>query len=87
MEGEFVVYVLKNPQSLRYIGIASDLEKRIAAHAAGLSVFTRNRGPWELLWNSIPMSHTEALKLEKNMKRQKGGQGLFRLMDEFNKSS
>ena len=83
MKGIFVVYILVNDQNKRYIGITHNLNKRLNEHNKGISTYTRNKGPWSVLWKSIDMSHTEALALERKMKKQKGGKGLFVLMKHY----
>jgi predicted GIY-YIG superfamily endonuclease len=80
MEGEFVVYIMKGSKK-RYIGCTSDLPYRIDAHNKGLSKFTRSGGPWILEWKSKTLSHTDALQLEKLLKKQKGGIGIQKIMN------
>ncbi|MBP7113989.1 MAG: GIY-YIG nuclease family protein [Candidatus Peribacteraceae bacterium] len=87
MQGSFVAYVLVNADTKKYIGITSDISKRLAEHNEGKSEYTSFRGPWTLLWSSRVMSHTEALRLEKLMKKQKGGDGLQVLMRIFSQGS
>ncbi|MBA3608082.1 MAG: GIY-YIG nuclease family protein [Chthoniobacterales bacterium] len=70
------VYVLLNEQARRYIGLTENLERRLQQHNAGVSKWTKNRGPWKLVWQSEPMSLSDARKLENQLKRQKGGRGL-----------
>jgi putative endonuclease len=74
-------YILANPQGTHYIGISENVQERIRHHNAGRSRWTKSRGPWELLWQSIPMSHSEARR--KKLKRQKGGAGLQTLMADY----
>ena len=73
------VYVLQNPRSRRYIGLSDDVERRVDQHNAGLSRWTKSRGPWTLVWQSVGMSLSAARKLENKLKRQKGGDGFSRL--------
>ncbi len=82
MEGSFVVYILRGAKK-RYFGCSSDIDRRIHAHNKGLSSFTKKNGPWQLEWMSVSMTHTEALVLEKLMKKQKGGSGLSTLMKKY----
>ncbi|MEO8043388.1 MAG: GIY-YIG nuclease family protein [Spartobacteria bacterium] len=70
------VYVLLNKQARRYIGLTENLERRLQDHNAGVSKWTKSRGPWKLVWHSEPMSLSDARKLENQLKRQKGGRGL-----------
>ena len=83
MDGIFCVYILENNQRKKYIGITSNLPKRLEEHNTGKSKFTASRGPWNLIWNSFGMDHTSALKLEILMKRQKGGSGLKALQATY----
>ncbi len=73
------VYVIQNLGGRLYIGVSEDIQIRLNDHNTGVSQWTKCRGPWELVWTSNEMSLGEALKLEKLLKRQKGGSGLYRL--------
>src|SRR4030095_11523434 len=59
--------------------LSADIERRIQQHNAGESRWTKERGPWTIVWQSDELTLSEARKLEKRLKRQKGGQGLFDL--------
>ncbi len=74
------VYLLRNATGLKYIGISSDVARRLQDHNTGKSRWTKSRGPWTLVWQSRPLSLTEARKLENLLKRQKGGDGLEPLL-------
>ncbi len=76
------VYVLLNEQARRYIGLTENLERRLQQHNAGVSKWTKNRGPWKLVWQSEPMSLSDARKLENQLKRQKGGRGLDHIIQK-----
>jgi len=76
------VYVLLNLQARRYIGLTENLERRLQQHNAGVSKWTKNRGPWKLVWQSEPMSLSDARKLENQLKRQKGGRGLDHIIQK-----
>ena len=69
------VYVLRNPAGKYYIGISSDVDRRLTEHNAGYSTFTSKHRPWEIAWRRGPMSLSDARKLENWLKRQKGGIG------------
>ena len=73
------VYVLGNPEGKKYIGLSEDVGRRLADHNSGRSRWTRNFGPWKLLWRQGPMTLSNARRLESLLKRQKGGEGLFTL--------
>ena len=74
------VYLLRNADGLRYIGISNDVTRRLRDHNTGKSRWTKSRGPWTLVWQSRPLSLSEARKLENSLKRQKGGAGLESLL-------
>jgi putative endonuclease len=73
------VYVLQNPENKFYIGLSENPANRLLQHNSGVSQWTRNRGPWRLVWQSESMTLTDARKLENQLKRQKGGRGFYQL--------
>ena len=77
------VYLIKNGNGRRYIGLSEDVHKRLRDHNAGRSKWTAKYGPWELDWTSDEMSLGEARKLENRLKRQKGGVGLEQLLQQY----
>ena len=84
--GQYCVYVLRNAKGRRYIGVTDDVVRRLNQHNEGVSRWTRSRGPWSLEWFSSPRNLGDARALENLMKRQKGGDGLIRLMHEHGSS-
>jgi putative endonuclease len=79
MAATYQVYVLQNRSSKFYIGLSDDVARRIEQHNVGVSRWTRCKGPWKLVWESECVSSSEARKLELLLKRQKGGDGFYRL--------
>jgi putative endonuclease len=77
------VYVIENATGRTYIGLSEHPDVRLDQHNRGLSRWTRGKGPWLLKWLSRPMTLTEARRLESLLKRQKGGQGMQRLLAEY----
>ncbi len=78
-EERYWVYVLRNPAGRFYIGVTSDVARRVSEHNTGQSKWTSKFGPWEVVWQRAPMPLTEARKLENRLKRQRGGRGFFAL--------
>ncbi|MDH7502531.1 MAG: GIY-YIG nuclease family protein [Verrucomicrobiota bacterium] len=76
----YFVYVLRNSSGKYYIGITSEVARRLREHNDAKSKWTKKFGPWQLAWQEGPMSLGDARKMENRMKRQKGGKGLFCLM-------
>ncbi|MCG8599774.1 MAG: GIY-YIG nuclease family protein [Verrucomicrobiales bacterium] len=79
----YQVYVIENSERRRYIGLSSDVSVRLKQHNSGESTYTKNKGPWSLVWTSRDLTLSEARKLELKMKKQKGGSGLQTLMDAY----
>ena len=73
------VYVLRNPKGKFYIGISEDVGLRVKQHNSGQSSWTKDKGPWVLVWQSGNLSLGGARKLENLLKRQKGGVGFYRI--------
>ena len=71
------VYVIQNQQGRFYIGLSDDVDRRVSQHNDGVSQWTRNKGPWSLVWQSDSMPLTEARKLENLLKKKKGGTGFY----------
>jgi putative endonuclease len=79
MEKHYQVYVLQNAAGRIYIGVSEDVQVWLQQHNAGVSQWTRGRGPWRLVWTGPALSLGEARKLENLLKRQKGGTGFYQL--------
>ena len=74
------VYVIRNRVGKFYIGLSDDIGRRINQHNVGHSKWTRGKGPWTLIWQSEEMNLSSARKLELLLKRQKGGDGFYRMI-------
>jgi putative endonuclease len=75
------VYVIQNREGKFYIGLSDDVDRRIEQHNIGDSRWTSGKGPWVLMWQSEDMNLSDARKLELLLKRQKGGDGFYRMID------
>jgi putative endonuclease len=71
------VYVLQNDQSKFYIGLSDNVTRRVAQHNSGQSRWTKERGPWTIVWQSEVLSLTTARRLENRLKRQGRGKGFY----------
>ena len=74
------VYVIRNAEGRLYVGCTGDVARRLLDHNAGISKWTRSRGPWALAWQKEFSTLGEARKFENLLKRQKGGDGFYRLV-------
>lgn len=64
-EKTWYVYILRCGDGSLYTGITDDVQRRLAAHAAGKGAkYTRGRGPLELVYRQACPDHSAALKRE-----------------------
>lgn len=80
----FYVYVLRDTQSgMFYTGLASDLRKRLIEHLDGKSIYTKSRGPYELIYYETCMNHKHAVAREKYLKTGMGKRYLKNIIKRF----
>lgn len=60
--------VLQNPKGILYKGSTDNLERRVEQHNLGHSRWTKNKGPWRLVYREEYELKSEALKREKFFK-------------------
>jgi putative endonuclease len=69
----FTVYVLRSKRNgRRYIGCTNDFDRRLEEHLRGQSTYTRNTGPYELVYKEEFLTLKEARKRESFLKSGKG---------------
>ena len=68
----FVYILISKKDNKRYIGMTSNLQRRLFEHNAGLVKSTRNRRPLELLHKEEFDNKSDALLREKELKSKKG---------------
>ena len=67
------VYILKSTQSGNwYTGCTSDLRKRISQHNEGKSRYTKDRGPYEVIYYEASLNKTDAFARERYLKSGMG---------------
>jgi len=65
----WVVYILKCADDTLYTGITNDLDARLIKHESGKGAkYTRNRGPFEIIYSEICVDRSEASKRELQIK-------------------
>jgi putative endonuclease len=70
---DWFIYMLKCSDGTFYIGISTDINRRLEEHnnsKKGAS-YTRGRRPVELIYQEGPMTRSSALKREIEMKKMK----------------
>ena len=68
----FFVYIIQSSKDdSYYIWQTEKLEKRLAEHNQGKSSYTKSKVPWQLVYSEKHDIRSEAVKREKEIKRQK----------------
>jgi putative endonuclease len=79
----FYVYILfSTSKSKYYIGQTSDIENRLNRHNSGFSLSTKYGIPWELVQTFMFETRSDAILLEKKIKKR----GAKRYLEDLNKS-
>lgn len=69
----YYVYILKSEKNGKlYKGFTNDLKRRIKEHNSGHSTFTRNNGPWKLIYYEAFIYKEDAKREELFLKSGKG---------------
>ena len=78
----YTVYVLKSlAQNKTYVGLTSDIERRLAEHNVGRSRSTKPYRPWELVYHEEYVSRDDARKREKYLKAGSGRELLRKILN------
>ena len=68
---DYTVYILySQKRSGYYVGQTDNIEKRLLRHNKGLVVSTKSGMPWELIFTQKVKNRSEALILEKKIKKR-----------------
>ncbi|HPL64413.1 MAG: GIY-YIG nuclease family protein [Syntrophales bacterium] len=66
----WLVYLVRCADGTLYCGVTNDLARRMKEHNAGRgAVYTRGRLPVRIEAQSVPMTRSEALRLEMKIKK------------------
>jgi putative endonuclease len=65
------VYIIQNPDFRFYIGYTTDLERRVVEHQSGQGRWTKDKGPWKLVYFEEYEHDTDARKREIKLKKAK----------------
>lgn len=69
----YCVYILLSKKDNKhYIGMTSNLDRRISEHNNGLVKSTKPRRPFEIIHTEFFENKADALKREKQLKNKKG---------------
>ncbi len=78
------VYIIQNQNNVFYKGYTTKPDHRLQQHNVGLSKYTADKGPWELVFLKSFDTKTEALKFELMLKRQNHRYLLWLIKSEQN---
>lgn len=80
----YYTYVLQSHQNKRlYTGYTSDLRKRFKEHNDGKSSYTKNRGPYELIYYEACLNKEDARSRELYLKSGRGKRYLKSKLKRF----
>lgn len=77
----YYVYVLRNDQGKHYIGSTRDIKLRLKQHNQNCVTATKNRGPYNLVYQEQFIDKTTALKRENEIKNFKGNSVFKKLIE------
>ncbi|MBN2486103.1 MAG: GIY-YIG nuclease family protein [Bacteroidales bacterium] len=67
----YYTYILYSPSLKKfYTGQTEDLERRFEEHNRGKTLFMKSGIPWELVYSKSFENRTEALRLERKIKKR-----------------
>jgi putative endonuclease len=68
----YYVYIIQSHKDgTYYVGSTQDIQARLARHNQGRSNYTRNRGPWKVVYFEEFSKRTHAVKQEQTIKNRK----------------
>jgi putative endonuclease len=76
----YFVYILQADDGRYYIGQSDDIERRLAQHRAGCVQSTKSRTGWKLVYMEEHETRIEAIKRERQIKKQKSRAYIERLL-------
>ncbi|OGY64033.1 MAG: excinuclease ABC subunit C [Candidatus Harrisonbacteria bacterium RIFCSPLOWO2_02_FULL_41_13b] len=80
----FYVYVIRSKKNHRwYTGYTADLRKRFKEHNLNLHGFTKNRGPWEIIYYEACYNDEDAKLRERYLKSGMGKRYLNTRLKRF----
>ncbi len=81
----YVLLSLKN--GIHYVGMTTDLERRLKEHNAGKSKFTSGHTPWIIIYQEDSSDFSEGRKREKYLKSAAGKKFILKLLQNQNEAT
>ena len=80
----YYVYILKSLKTERfYIGYSNDIQARLVRHNAGATPSTKSGRPWRIVYYEKFSTKTDAIKREREIKKQKSREYILKLIEAF----
>ena len=79
----YYTYLLKNKQGKWYTGSTGDLRKRLREHNQGKSTWTKDKGPWEIIYYEACINEQDARSREVYLKTSIGKRYLKNRLKRF----
>jgi len=80
---KYFVYILENTSKRHYIGITTDVDRRLIEHNGGSTRSTRPFRPWKLIYFEKFATRTEACKKEWHLKHPKGYKEKLEIINRY----
>ena len=78
----YYIYILKSEKDESYyVGFAEDVQKRLQRHNSGGARYTKNRGPWKLVYTEEYSDRGSAMSREKEIKSWKSRKCIEELLN------
>ncbi len=80
----YYTYILRSKRGGNlYTGYTNDLRKRFKEHNQGMSIYTKSRGPYELIYYEVCVNQEDAKARELYLKSGKGKRYLKSRLKRF----
>lgn len=80
----FTYIIQSETSSMLYIGQTGNLDDRLLRHNQNRNQFTKNKGPWKLVFAQSFETRAEAVKLETKLKKFKNREYLLKWIQQQN---
>ena len=80
---KYYVYILENAQRRHYVGITTELARRLAEHNNGSTKSTRPFRPWKMICSEEFENRQLACKREWYLKHAEGREDKLSLIEKF----
>ncbi|HAX50282.1 MAG TPA: excinuclease ABC subunit C [Bacteroidetes bacterium] len=78
----YFTYIIQSESTEKlYIGQTNNIQNRLLQHNSDISLSTKNKGPWKILFVKGFESRTEAILPEKKLKAFKNKQRILRWIE------